>query len=288
MNLHYVTYSEPSGLANRLRLHCLAHAYALKTGRKLVTNWKRNSHCFATYRDLFVGGPSELGELQKCEQFYFRLVRRFRRSTFENGNLPDGKGVEWLPDLPEALVDISNVKANTGTGSRLGSYHSQVIANLEPLPEIKEAAADFLGKFQAPLIGIHVRLGDFVKKYQESLPPMDRYVAMLRHISAVRPAAVFILVSDGDEQFLAPLLATGRCHMRPKKNTRSTVDGIKDALTDLWMLASTDLVIGTPYSSFSGFAAMMRNKPILRASADWMMKVDAALTPGMTFQTRPG
>ena len=51
----YVTYDGLDGLANRLRLHFLAHAYALQSRRRLVTQWVRNENCYAGYHDLFDG-----------------------------------------------------------------------------------------------------------------------------------------------------------------------------------------------------------------------------------------
>lgn len=284
----YVTYHNEDGLANRLRLHCLAYAYALKTERKLVVDWERNANCYATYHDLFVGGPPSFMLLHPWERWYFRFARRFDCYSFERATLSDGSGVELLVDPPNQVVQVSNLNASTGGGSRLSHYYQEVIKSLTPRPVLEERSNQFLCQFKSPTVGIHLRLGDFVSKYGTALPAVERYVAIVQRIAKFWPDTVFILVSDGDEEALVPLLAAGKCRFRPKVNTRQTLEGMQEALVDLLILAATDLVVSTPYSSFGGFAAMLGNKPIIRATEDWQQRLDEAIKQNLTFCDRPG
>lgn len=277
LSICYVTYHNRHGLANRLRLHCLAYAYALKTQRKLIVEWQRNDYCYATYHDLFVGGPS-LAQLPSWERWYFRFAKRLDYGSFEPGTLSDGSGVESLVDLPSRVVDVSNLEANTERGSRLGSYHQEVIKSLTPRPEIEQKVNEFLRHFKSPIVGIHVRLGDFVSKYGGALPPVDRYVAIVQRIAKFQPDTVFIVVSDGDEETLKPLLDAGECRVRPKVNSRQTLEGMQDALADILILATTDILVTTPYSSFGSFAAMLGSKPLVYASVNWERQLDAYIT----------
>lgn len=278
LDIRYVTYNIRSGLANRLRMHCLTYAYALKTQRKLVVNWQRNTNCYATYHDLFIDGTPSLTSLPPWERWYFRFVKRFDVSSFKADVLSDGCIVEDLVDLPTRVVDMSNIDAFSGRRSRLGIYHTRAIKSLIPRTEIIQRVDRFLCHFKSSsTVGIHVRLGDFVSKYGDTMPPIERYVAIIQRISELRSNTVFILVSDGDEEALVPLLDTGKCVMRPKANTRTTIEGMQDALADLLILATTDFVVSTPYSSFGGFAAMFGDKPIVRATAEWQQDLDEAL-----------
>ncbi|MBE9046260.1 hypothetical protein IQ255_17915 [Pleurocapsales cyanobacterium LEGE 10410] len=281
LNVRYVIYNNHDGLANRLRLHCLAHAYALKTKRKLVIDWKRNVYCYATYHDLFVGGSSSLTMLSPWERGYFRFAERFNRYSFDPNTLSDGDGVESLVDLPHRVVDVSNLEASVERGSRLGPYHQEVLKSLIPRPEIQEKVNQFLDRFQSPTVGIHLRLGDFVNKYGTALPPVKRYVAIIQKITQFIPDAVFILASDGDEETLKPLLSAGKCKVRPKVNLRQSLEGMQDALTDLLVLSATDLVVSTPNSSFGGFAATLGNKPIVRATEDWERTLNKAINQNL-------
>ena len=283
VGIHYATYNNHDGLANRLRLHCLAYAYALKTKRKLVIDWKRNASCDATYHDLFLSGPSSFTMLPHWERLYFRLARRFDRYSFESNTLLNGSGVESLVDLPNRVVDVSNLDASVERGSRLGPYHQEVIKSLSPQIEIKEKVNQFLCQFKSPTVGIHVRLGDFVNKYGAALPSMERYVAIIQKITKFCPDAVFILVSDGDEEALKPLLSAGKCKVRPKVNMRQSLEGMQDALTDLLILSATDLVVSTPNSSFGGLAAIIGNKPIVRATEDWERTLNEAIKQNLIF-----
>ncbi|WP_143755411.1 hypothetical protein [Gloeocapsopsis sp. IPPAS B-1203] len=286
-NFSYVTYFNGDGLANRLRLHCLAYAYALNTKRKLIVNWKRNNNCYATYHDLFVGGPCSYELLGLGERLFFRSVKRFDCYSFEEGRLTNGENVESLINPPHRVVSVSNLEASTGGGSRLGSYHQEVLKSLLPRPEIEERVSQFMAQFKSPTVGIHVRQGDFINKYNTALPPVKRYVAIVRLLAQLWPSAVFILVSDGNEEVLMPLLDTGKCKIREKVNERHTLEGVQDALIDLLILARTNLVISTPYSSFGGFAAMLGNKPIVRAQEDWETQLVEAINQKLTFCDRP-
>ena len=277
LDVRYVIYNNHDGLANRLRLHCLAYAYALKTKRKLVIDWKRNVYCYATYHDLFVGGSSSLTMLSPWERGYLRFAKRFNRYSFDPNTLSDGDGVESLVNLPHRVVDVSNLNSSTGKGSRLGPYHQEVLKSLIPRPEIQEKVNQFLDRFQSPTVGIHVRLGDFFYKYGAALPSVERYIQMVRTITKFWPDAVFILVSDGDEETLKPLLSAGKCKVRPKVNLRQFLEGMQDALTDLFVLSATDLVVSTPNSSFGGFAATLGNKPVVRATEDWEQILNKAI-----------
>ena len=283
IGIHYVTYNNRDGLANRLRLHCLAYAYALKTKRKLVVNWKRNASCYATYHDLFLSGPSSFTTLPNWERSYFRLARRFDCYSFEPDTLLDGDSVETLVNLPNRVVDVSNLDASVEKGSRLGAYHHAVLKSLMPRPEIKEKINQFLYQLNSPTVGIHVRLGDFVNKYSAALPPVERYVAIIQKITKFCPDAVFILASDGDEEVLRPLLSAGKCKVRPKVNMRQSLEGMQDALTDLLILSATDLVVSTPNSSFGGLAAIIGNKPIVRATEDWERTLNEAIKQNLIF-----
>ena len=286
LDVRYVIYNNHDGLANRLRLHCLAYAYALKTKRKLVIDWKRNVYCYATYHDLFVGGSSSLTMLSPWERGYLRFAKRFDRYSFEPDTLSDGDGVESLVNLPHRVVDVSNLNSSTGKGSRLGPYHQEVLKSLIPRPEIQEKVNQFLDRFQSPTVGIHVRLGDFFYKYGAALPSVERYIQMVRTITKFWPDAVFILVSDGDEEALSPLVNAGNCKIRPKINTRCSVEGMQDALVDLLVLAATNLIVSTPYSSYGGFAAMYGNKTIVRATEGWMKELDEVIRWNLTFSDR--
>ena len=285
--IRYVTYDNYDGLANRLRLHCLAYAYALKTKRKLIVNWKRNANCYATYHDLFVGGPYSFTLLSQWERLYFRFVKRFDCYSFEPDTWLDGDGVETLENVPNRVVEVSNLDASTGKGSRFGLYHKEVIRSLIPRPEIQENVNQFLYQLNSPTVGIHVRLGDFVDKYGAALPSVEHYFAIIQRITKLWPDAVFILVSDGDKEKLSPLFNAGNCKIRPKINTRRTIEGMKDALVDLLVLAATDLVVSTPYSSYGGFAAMLGNKSIIRATEGWEQKLDKAIKQNLTFYDCP-
>lgn len=51
--MRYVTYSVGEGLCNRLRIHLIAHAYALHAKATFVLDWPTVQAFGARYEDLF-------------------------------------------------------------------------------------------------------------------------------------------------------------------------------------------------------------------------------------------
>lgn len=269
-NKRYVTYTDQSGLANRIRMHCIAHAYALKTGRKLIVNWKRNKSCFAKYHDIFSAGASSLEMLPASERLYFHLARFFSARSFRKGMLANRLGVDALPEVSEKVVVLrQGLEASTEHGSRFGNFHNEVINSLVPNPDVRSVVDKFLQPFNQPLVGIHIRMGDFIQEHGDSLPPIQNYIEIAKEIHKHRPDVCFIVASDGSESELEPLFSAVKCYMRPRNPSRADIGGIRDALTDIFVLSHTDLVVSTPRSSFSAVAAMIGGRPLLRASSTW-------------------
>ncbi|MFC1660020.1 hypothetical protein ACFL3S_00960 [Gemmatimonadota bacterium] len=279
MNGKYVTYTNHWGLANRLRLHCVAYAYARKTGRQLVLTWRRNRFCHARYHDLFVGGPPSLGALTLRERVRIRLARGLSCRTFGKGTLPEGRGIDFIPDSHHTLIHLHHdLEASMHFGSRLGDFHEDVVRSMIPRPEVQERATPVLAEFDGPTVGIHVRRGDFFRYLGDEMPPIERFVAIIQETAKLIPDATFFIASDGSEEDLKPVLNAGNCVIRPRVTARGRLEGIRDALADLLILAATDFVVSTPKSSFGGFAAyILGGKPIVRADAGWRSELDQVL-----------
>lgn len=113
-----------------------------------------------------------------------------------------------------------------------------------------------------PVVGIHVRLGDFrALGAGESFAhvggvrtPMDYFRAMLSRIRAVHgselPATVF---SDGTIAELRPLLDMPNVHLAPRHSD----------VVDLLLLASSRLVICSAGSTFGYWAGFLADAPML-------------------------
>lgn len=283
----YITYTNNHGLANRLRLHVMAHAYALYRKRQLVVNWKRNASCYATYHDLFLDGPpalSQLGFRQRAELLANRILSC---RSFNRGDVAKGQTIEDLPQCRRRLVHFrQDLNANVERGSRLGRYHQQVLEALRPRPEITTIVDDITAGFSSMTVGLHIRLGDFQDKYGSRLPPLERYIKIASTVKMLAPDAEFYLVSDAPVERLSPLIDAVGARHRTTSARRDSLEGIRDALADIYILAATRLIISTPYTSFSAFAAFLGDRPLFQAHDDWQ-SVSARLPQVIANGWRP-
>ena len=127
-------------------------------------------------------------------------------------------------------------------------------------------AADALGPDR---VGVHVRRSDNVRSWARS--PLSAFLAAMRAELARRPSTRFFLATDSEDVRTALRALFGpdrvRCAGRGAVD-RDTVDGLEDAVVDLWGLANTDLVLGSYWSSFSEAAARIGGVPLHACTAD--------------------
>lgn len=288
-----VTYHCPSGLANRLRLHCIAQAYAMYTGRRLLVEWERNHVCHAQFHDLFDSELQSVEQLPLLERLSLFVDRKLSCHQFGRGSLPGGYDVTMLPDVSDRIVHFrADTEASIDNGSRMGSYKERVISSLTPIAEVTDRVDQFMERMDKKcfLVGIHIRMGDFVRKYGDGLPPLKRYIDIATYIVQSCPEVQFILVSDGGNKVIHAIqnelgdVVQMRCGM---ENSRTSVKGLKDALTDMVLLSKCDIVIGTPDSSFSAFGALLGNVPLIRADHSWQNNLSRTLATRTDGRTQP-
>ncbi len=265
----YATYENHDGLGNRLRLHAVAHAYALRTGRKLVVGWRRNTACHAAFDDLFLPAFANFSSLPRLESWLLRRAlwhpTHADAHHFDTTAFPPGSRVDDVPAVPQRVVNFPRDFDHAVQGvSHLAAYRETIVRGLTPRPELQRRFEQFWADRRRPALGLHLRLGDFPTERV----PMERAIEITRSVLARLPGATLVLVSDGMEAELAPLLAAHPFVTRPKINARTSVDGMRDTLIDLLVLGACDVIIGTPTSSFGYFAAFYGDRPFVPASAD--------------------
>lgn len=238
----YVTYLCTAGLGNRLAVHIAAHAYALRTQRQLAVSWIRNWHCGATFEDLFESVfPSRIP---------YRTKAILRESQHANSALVR------VENPPEDLVafdsrfgpfsDLHRLRAET-------PHVEDILAELRPRPDIISEVERFAEKFPRPIVGMHIRLGDFRKLGY--IIPLERYMVAMEKIKiqfGFTPTCY--VVSDGDLDDISPIMSKYPCIHHNFSAPRNTVVGIRQALITLLLLARTDVIIRTPLSTFGKVA----------------------------------
>jgi len=137
---------------------------------------------------------------------------------------------------------------------------------LKPVAAIQDDIERQVRQWPVGVVGVHVRRTD------HSFPTAngrcrtcevgsDR--ALLRRLGQLSPAThLFVATDNPDSLHLVQAHCPGRSHFHPKtwgNGWRQT--SVPEAVVDLYCLARTSQLIGTFYSSFSEYAALLGNVP---------------------------
>lgn len=240
-----VAYLCHAGLANRLRAHLVAQAYALRYGCALHAHWPRTEHFAATFADLFEALPP---------------------TPLSRGPLAFIARGEPLPPLPQTSLvvfrqDWQYIEPNE-LGAHTADVADEVRRRLRPRQTIIDETDRFAATMPWPAVGVHIRLGDF--KQNDQALPITRFLSAVaafdRRNSTTMP---LFLASDGSPEELAPFYASlpGRIHRRCGSSDRSGNEAVGDALVDMLLLARCQHVIQTPRSSFGQVACFLGGCP---------------------------
>lgn len=105
-------------------------------------------------------------------------------------------------------------------------------------------------------VGLHIRRTDNTTSIEMS--PLELFKEKIEREIAADDTVRFYLATD-DEQVKAELMQSypGRIFCLPRKASRDTLEGMKDAMVELLMLAGMRQVYGSHYSSYSEAAAII-------------------------------
>lgn len=280
--MRFVTYAAAEGLGNRLRLHLIAHAYAMRCGAPLIVDWPVVKACGATYSDLWQPHNGIIdASRSSLARAGLRLLRKNKiRYNERQSDLIDN--VSFLPAPVAGLVEFGEAFEPYGyenDGKFLGEYRIPVLQALQPVHEVAAAIHRSETAAPNPRIAIHIRRGDFHISFPEFLLPLRFYDSLMALINIKMPGVRFFLSHD-DDDFVRPLLekyyasSTFRQARMARQDAyavfgyhnycnRDTVTGAREALADLLFLSRSTVILGAPNSSFSALAAFIGSKPLV-------------------------
>lgn len=250
---------EPTGgICNRLRAIVSAQRLARDRGSSLVILWKRDHHLSARYGELFIKPVDILKVLPIARETTYRAVNavicRVFRDRLEQAD---------IEAMNRENVDYTRHAAGRSIFIRTHSrFHCECDFSLvKPLPEIVRTVAGYeLDRLGA--VGVHIRRTDNQRSIEHS--PTELFVEAMRMELAENPGAIFFVATDSpqDEQRLRRVFP-GRIISHPKVSlNRRDPRAIRDALIDLYCLASCRKLLGSYWSSFSETAAAIGKMPL--------------------------
>ena len=261
-----------NGLCNRMRTLASGRALAAATGAQCVVFWDVNGDLGARYEDLFVPGDdgfrlinvapwASVGQIAQIVLFgetarikgvplgwvtrlalAGRIHRQVRPETFTPAEL-------------EALARQSGRMLITSWWSFYGGTDVD-FSFFRPHPAAQIEIEAISARFNDSTIGVHIRRSDNANAIRYS--PTSAFEGAMAQAIQADPRVSFFLTTDCPtteatfaERFGKRVITRGR------RISRDSVEGMRDAVVDLFVLSRTRRIFGSYYSTFSETAASL-------------------------------
>ena len=260
-----ITIVPVSGLGNRMRVV----ASVVKTAENLGVNvrlvWQPAWDLRARFDELFQPISSnrvsiEAGNFKDTpatkENFLIpMLLRKFRYKAEYRCFRPSEK-----LSLPSLIAQGQSFYMDTCYA--LADYPAEYVRRcFHPLPDLEKQIEDVVSAFPPRTLGIHIRRSD--NRMAIRFSPLTAFRKRVDTLLDKGEANGLFLCTD-DERVRDFFQKTygQRLMTRHIVLNRNTLQGIRDAVVDLWCLSHTDRLLGSYYSSFSETASDLSGKPI--------------------------
>ena len=257
---------QPSGgLCNRMRVINSSLELAKRKNTKLLVLWYCADELNAPFESLFE--PVEefqvinFTSLKDLRKLWYQLTARTKISNADiENNKTDGV-------LHQDFFDSIKLPAYIFTWEHF--YPADEYFKLfKPTAELQRRIDEVTKHFTADMVSVHIRRTDQVTSIAYS--KTENFIDLMnREISANPDVKFFLATDDKDEEVLLRKTFPGRIVSNENRTLRrDSLDGMYDALLDLYCLSSCKKIIGSYYSSFTDTAAALGNIPKLIAGID--------------------
>lgn len=266
--MNRITLVPQGGLCNRLRaiLSALSLIEHGVLDARLVVGWDDGSECAARFDQLFqplnsphaVIGPRRWIDrpITRRNLHWPALVRHFVY-TRQYANRPPS-----AEELRRCFDGHTDASVYVSTGLAFCDYPADYVRRLRPQQHLQQRIDALSATFDAQhTIGIHIRRTDHTTAIAES--PDALFIDAIAGIISRDALATFYLATDDAalkrrlmERFPARITAQN-C-----RGTRADIDGMEEAVVDLWTLARCSRIIGSYWSSYTDTAAEIGGIPL--------------------------
>ena len=246
---------QPSGgLCNRMRVINSACELARQRGEKLVVLWYLCQELNCPFESLFQ--PVEeiriinIRSLKDPRKLFYQLTAKQR---FGNEDIVNHKTDGVLhEDFYRSLKDPVYI-FTWESFYPSSDYHLYV-----PTDTLQRRINAMTAKFGSRCVGVHIRRTDNAISMGKSTT--EQFIAEMERELSAHPNSLFFLATDdqSEEDLLRKTFPGKIISNQNRTLSRDSVDGIQDALLDLFCLSATDKLIGSYWSSFTDIAADMR------------------------------
>ena len=261
------------GLANRMRVIGKLRMVANKAHIPMEVLWVSNNAAGAKWSDIFelpedFVVKEESGHYKHeyySAKWYRNIVHRvwawMHRYTWLPYNIVEKMDEDTSKEGLQRLFNqwIAQLQAGKtlyiSTGDYLGENYD--VSFFRPIVTLQKEIDAFLPS-DKKVYGIHIRRTDNTWAIENS--PLELFENRITTILKTEPNALFYLASDDADTIAHFQERYGACILtRPKTFGRNSVQGIQDAIIEMWLLSKTKKIYGSFYSSYSGMAAKIGN-----------------------------
>ncbi len=260
-----ITVVAQGGLCNRLRVVLSALLFAEESNTPVTVDWAKNTECYAHFDELFESLNNEKFKIVAMRWWNLPVERK-------NLHLPAlirlplyRKQIKnYHPSRHPSLFELTARYHNLylSTGYSLIPYPQQIAQRLQPNQELQQRILEITKHFGEKMVGVHIRRTDNMVSIAES--PIERFVEAMEYELKYAPTVNFYVATDdiSIRNLLIQRFPNRIHYQHLKECSRTTVDGIKDAIVDLYCLSKTQKIIGSYWSSFSDTAAEIGDIPL--------------------------
>ena len=257
-----LTFVPQAGLCNRMNAIISAFAFNIKYPNvPIKIYWVKSKDCFADFGDLFLPIDTETIKLYPLERFILRpakksnlyipmLMRKFIYNAEYNGSeISNLKCELWMHGKKNVYLTAYNRFC-------LLPYNDNIGNLFKPTEDIENKINEVTSKYTSNTVGIHIRRTDNLLAIKNS--PIEKFY---RYIDE----ALNEDISSDDAKVKEDLQKRygNRIISQNWKLERFSVQGMKDAVTELFCLARTNRIIGSTNSTYSMMAASLYDIPII-------------------------
>lgn len=140
-------------------------------------------------------------------------------------------------------------------GNNLSSFKYLI-----PIKKIKDKINIITKDFNQFAVGVHIRRTDNAISIEKS--PIDLFIKAMEERLVIEKNTKFFLCSDDHEveETIISTFGNSNIIINKKENSRITINGMQDAVTDLFCLSCTNEIFGSYWSSFTEIAAKLNIK----------------------------
>lgn len=284
-------FIEPlNGLGNRLRAIASAGVLAETLERNLVVVWVPDEHLNSEYKDLFLDEEIVVVKSRESINLKVQLVG-------PNSGAAIAPGVLNLHS--DADVYLASACVVSKAWAREAKWLRQ---NLHLVPDLAQRVASAATELDiSKCIGMHIRMGLPAEAYafedSSNWTPQQRrtlmrsrarshysyFIEEMERIWSTNASQTFFVCADNPDAYTAMkrLYPPGTAKAKlliytPKTVFDRSAEQLRGAIVDVYLLAQTKYVLGSPWSSYSELVSRLGGGPVLIAGKDFGRRIRTA------------